>query len=396
MEKLIHHSLYTLLESSQVLHHSQFGFRHKHSTTLLLATVVDDWARSLDSHQSVHSIFIDFAKAFDSVPHKRLLCKLEAYGVSGTLLNWFKAFLCDRRQRVVINGTASDWAPVLSGVPQGSILGPLLFILYINDLPNNLQCNIKMFADDVAVYKSIVTREDCDMLQHDLSSISLWCQDWQMNLQPPKCEALCISNKKNLIYYNYHLCNNSLSWCTSTRYLGVIIDSKLNWNSHCDFITAKSFRVLGVLKRYMSNCSMLSKKRALILPILEYAIPSWSAYTKRNINCIELVQSKGARWVCGSKYVPSLHTWTVSSAKCCDQLHWCPLSVRRQYLGLLFLFKIIHCMIDVKFDEYFVFSDSRTRSHRLSIRCKSSCVSSYRNSFFVNIIFFGIGLLTLY
>ena len=220
-----------------------------------------------------------------------------------------------------------------------------------------------------------------------------------MNLQPPKCEALCISNKKNLIYYNYHLCNNSLRWFTSTRYLGVIIDSKLNWNSHCDFITAKSFRVLGVLKRYMSNCSMLSKKRvfrALILPILEYAIPSWSAYTKRNINRIELVQSKGARWVCGSKYVPSLHTWSVSSAKCCDQLHWCPLSVRRQYLGLLFLFKIIHCMIDMKFDEYFVFSDSRTRSHRLSIRCKSSCVSSYRNSFFVNIIFFGIGLLILY
>ena len=240
LEKLIHRSLYTLLESSQVLHHSQFGFRHKHSTVLLLATVVDDWARSLDSHQSVHSIFIDFAEAFDSVPHKRLLCKLEAYGVSGTLLNWFKAFLCDRRQRVVINGTASDWAPVLSGVPQGSILGPLLFILYINDLLNNLQCNIKIFADDVAVYKSIITREDCDMLQHDLSSISLWCQDWQMNLQPPKCEALCISNKKNLIYYNYHLCNNSLHWCTSTRYLGVIIDSKLNWNSHCDFITAKS------------------------------------------------------------------------------------------------------------------------------------------------------------
>ena len=349
--------------------HSQFGFRHRHSTTSLLTTVVNDWAKALDNHFSVHSVFIDFAKAFDSVPHKRLLFKLEVCGISGALLKWFKSFLCDRRQRVVVNGSTSDWSPVLSGVPQGSVLGPLLFILYLNDLPNNLQCIVKMFADDVAIYKSIATREDCDLLQRDLSLISSWCQDWLMNLNPSKCEALCISNKKKLLQYVYHLCNSSLRWCTSARYLGVIIDSKLNWNSHCEFITAKAFRILNILKRYMSDCSMFSKKqafRALVLLILEYAVPSWTIHTKRNIDHVELVQSKGARWVCGSKYIPSTYTWTILSAKCCDQLHWCPLSVCRQYLGLLFLFNIIHHKICLNFDDYFVFSESNTRSHKFS------------------------------
>ena len=152
-------------------------------------------------------------------------------------------------------------------------------------------------------------------------------------------------------------------------------------------ITAKAFRVLNILKRYMSDCSMLSKKRAfraLVLSILEYAIPSWSVHTKRNIDCVELVQSKGARWVGCSKYIPSSHTWTISSAKCCDQLDWCPLSVRRQSLGLLLLFNIIHCRISLKFDNYFVFSESKTRSHKFSIYCKSSSVSAYRYLFFVD------------
>ena len=141
----------------------------------------------------------------------------------------------------------------------------------------------------------------------------------------------------------------------------------------------------------MSDYSMLSKKRAfraIVLPILEYAVPSWSAHTKKNIDRIELVQSKGARWVCGSKYVPSSHTWTISSTECYEQLHWCPLSVRRKYLGLLFLFNIIHSRIGLKFDDYFVFTESKTRSHKFSLHCKSSSVAAYRFSFFVDVIFF--------
>ena len=289
LEKLIHRSLYPLLES-HVLHHSQFGFRHRHSTTSLLTTVVNDWAKALDNHFSVHSVFIDFAKAFDSVPHKRLLFKLEVCGISGALLKWFKSFLCDRRQRVVVNGSTSDWSPVLSGVPQGSVLGPLLFILYLNDLPKNLQCIVKMFADDVAIYKSIATREDCDLLQRDLSLISSWCQDWLMNLNPSKCEALCISNKKKLLQYVYHLCNSSLCWCTSVRYLGIPQGSALGPLLFLVYMnTLPSVVTAGTLLQYADDTTLICSgadpaSTAVIMNYQLQLVHSWIADSKMRLN----------------------------------------------------------------------------------------------------------------
>ena len=159
-----------------------------------------------------HCVFLDFAKAFDSVPHKRLLLKLEAYGIRGALLQWFCSFLTKRRQRVVINGCSSSWSPVLSGVPQGSILRPLLFILYINDLPSTVCSSIKIFADDVAMYRSVHSTTDCDAFQQDLDSIAVWCSKWQMRLNVSKCDLLCISNKRSPIKPSYHINNYNLHW----------------------------------------------------------------------------------------------------------------------------------------------------------------------------------------
>ncbi len=150
-----------MLESNKVLDDSQFGFRIKHSTAALLMTAIHDWAETLNNRLSTHCVFIDFAKAFDSVPHERLLLKLQAYGVGGSLLQWFRSFLTTRKQRVVVNGHFSDWSNVSSGVPQGSILGPLLFILYINDISSVVRSKIKMFADDVTLYTTVQTNEDC-------------------------------------------------------------------------------------------------------------------------------------------------------------------------------------------------------------------------------------------
>ena len=196
LERIIHLKLYLLLESHHVLSHSQFGFQAKCSTVSLFLSAVDDWAETLNHHLSTHSVFINFAKAFDSVPHEWLLIKLESIEIRGALLQWFRAFLTSRRQRVVINGQFSNWCKVSSGVPQGSILGPLLFISYINDISNVVKnSDIKNFADDVTLYKTIRSTEDCDSLQADLDSVCNWCNLWQMRLNPSKCEALCISNK---------------------------------------------------------------------------------------------------------------------------------------------------------------------------------------------------------
>ena len=244
LEKIIHRQLYALLESNHVLFDSQYGFRIKRSTTALLVMAINDWAEALNKRLSTHCVFIDFAKAFDSVPHERLLLKLQAYGICGSLLKWFRSFLTTRKQRVVVNGCYSDWSDVSSGVPQGSILGPLLFIMYINDISSVVQSSIKMFADDVTLYTTVKTPEDCKQLQNDLNSVAGWCDRWQMKLHPLKCVLLCISNKRVPPKFDYIINGSHLDWHTSIRYLGVHITSTLSWNVHCSNIAAKATRVL--------------------------------------------------------------------------------------------------------------------------------------------------------
>ena len=137
------------------------------------------------------------------MPYQRLLLKLESFGIHGSMLQWFSSFLTTRRQRVVINGCFSEWSPVLSGVPQGSILGPLLFILYINDLPSVVSPTMKIFADDVAMYYPVNSASDCKAFQHDLDLNSAWCSKWQMRLNVSKYELLCISNKCSPVQHVY-------------------------------------------------------------------------------------------------------------------------------------------------------------------------------------------------
>ena len=172
LKRIIHKHLYSVLRKNDLLSQHQYGFQPNRSTTTLLLQALDDWTLSLERHESVHCLFLDYAKAFDSVPHERLLLKLESLGISGNLLEWMRSFLTKRFQRVVVNGSYSDWAPVTSGVPQGSVLGPLLFLRYIDELssiPN--VCKLKLFADDVLLYFCVKSVKDCQLLQNDLSAI---------------------------------------------------------------------------------------------------------------------------------------------------------------------------------------------------------------------------------
>ena len=158
---------------------------------------VHDWVKALECHDSWHCLCLDFAKAFDSVPYRRLLLKLRALGISGQLLNWIDCFLTTRSQRVVVNGQYSEWLPVASGVPQGSILGPLLFILYVDDVRHVVKhSSIKIFADDIFLYSKVSCYEDCLKLQDDLSCVYQWSLKWQLKLNPKKCEAI------NIFSYN--------------------------------------------------------------------------------------------------------------------------------------------------------------------------------------------------
>ena len=161
MERIVHRQLIKVLETNHLISNYQHGFRHQCSTVSLLLTAVHDLAACLERRHSIHCIFLDLAKAFDSVPHTRLLLKLECLGIRGNLLSWLGYFLTKRFQRVVINGTFSQWLPVLSGVPQGSVLGPLLFLLYVDDIHHCVSySSVQMFADDIALYREIIFPSD--------------------------------------------------------------------------------------------------------------------------------------------------------------------------------------------------------------------------------------------
>ena len=195
--------IFPLGSVQDILCDEQHGFRHKRSYETQLILTIHDLAKSLDNGLQSDVIFLDFSKAFDKVDHKLLLHKLDHYGIRGGLLSWLRDFLTNRKQQVVIAGQQSLSADVTSGVPQGSVLRPLLFLCFINDLPDQIKCKVKLYADDVLIYTTINTVEDCHRLQSDLITLEQWASKWNMVFNPTKCEFLRVTNKTNPILMQY-------------------------------------------------------------------------------------------------------------------------------------------------------------------------------------------------
>ena len=186
--------------------------------------VINDWAKILDKKGQVDTFILDFEKAFDTPPHELLKSKLFSYGIGGTTLNWINAFLCFRQQRVVVNGIKSDWAPVVSGVPQGTVLGPLLFSLYINDISADIESEIRLFADDCVCYREIKNEEDTLKLQRDIDRLGSWARKWGMRFQPVKCNMMQLTNKRSSkIQANYTLEGTVLENVESIKYSTVSV-----------------------------------------------------------------------------------------------------------------------------------------------------------------------------
>jgi len=391
MERIIYSNLLSALESHGRISSCQYGFRKSCSASHLLVQVVHDWAKALDSRNSSHCLFLDFAKAFDSVPHQRLLLKLQCLGIRGDLLNWFRSYLTNRSQRVVINGHYSGWLPVLSGVPQGSILGPLLFILYINDLHSLIKSSsLKLYADDVALYATVSSYQDCVNLQDDLARIYDWSLIWQLKLSPSKCEALNITNKHSPVSFTYTIGSISVAWCSKVKYLGVVITSNLKWNDHCQRIVQKATQSLNRIRRAMYGCTEKAKTLAylaLVRPCLEYCSVVWTLYTSKNVDLIESVQRRAARWI-RSSFDPLTLQWTKSSNECIRELGWPSLELRRHYACIVMIYAILNNFTPINFYEYYRLNKLSTRSHSLTIYPIPSSINAYRYSFFVNSIFF--------
>ena len=187
MEHMIVSNIWKHLHKHYIILHFQHGFQSGLSCESQLIETVYDWMPALDNKMHIDAILLDFAKAFDKVPHKRLLSKLTSYGITGNTHNWITSFLSNRKQRVSVNGALSDITYVTSGVPQGFVLGPIRFLLYINDINENVQSSIRLFADDSIIYRNINSNIDHQILQTDLAELEKWSDKWQMQFNLSKC-----------------------------------------------------------------------------------------------------------------------------------------------------------------------------------------------------------------
>ena len=192
MEAAVRETILTHLKRNNLLSTRLFGFLGGRSTILQLLTFLDRCVDAISRGNVTDVVYLDFQKAFDTVPHKRLMVKLQEYGISGVILNWINVFLNGRTQTVILNGIAARKEVVISGVPQGSVLGPLLFVLYMNDLPDTLVCPCMMFADDTKCFREITDVADMNMLQNDLHLMEKWSKTWLLQFHPGKSVVMSV------------------------------------------------------------------------------------------------------------------------------------------------------------------------------------------------------------
>ena len=255
LEHIIVSNVMKHVDKHSILSDCQHGFRARRSCETQLVTLQHDLASALDKGVQTDMVVLDFSKAFDRVPHRRLLRKLHHYGIRGNTHQWITSFLLGRTQRVTVEGCSSDSVPVVSGVPQGSVLGPLLFLLFINDLPDKIISKTRLFADDCIVYRPIYDKNGCAVLQQDLDALAEWESKWGMEFHPQKCSVLRVSRSRSPIIHSYKLKGHILITENTTKYLGVDLQTTLSWKTHIDRISKKANSMLGFLRRNLRSCS---------------------------------------------------------------------------------------------------------------------------------------------
>ena len=297
-EKLMHRVLYTI--ASPLIADSQHGFMKCRSTTTNLMCYVTALSRAMEMRRQTDAIYIDFAKAFDTVPHNLVVEKFRHIGFPAWLSEWILSYLSDRTSFVVVNSASSRPFCNTSGVPQGSVLGPLLFNIYVNDLCTMLSSTKLSFADDLKIFRVILSPDDCIALQEDINTTLIWCADNGMRINSTKCKVISFTRSNNPVYHQYTMDSEIVHRVTAICDLGVTFDAKLKFNDHIGKISAKAFSVLGFIRRHASEFTDVYALKSLfctlVRSILEYASPIWSPYYAAHIIVIERVQKKFVRF----------------------------------------------------------------------------------------------------
>ena len=338
-EKIIFKFLFNYFRDNFLLSIYQSGFMPGDSTVNQLVQIYHMMCDALDKQKEVRLVFCDISKAFDRVWHDGLIHKLECLGIRGNLLIWLKSYLHNRQQRVVVGGKHSSWGTIQAGVPQGSVLGPLLFLVFINDITAVVNCNIRLFADDTTIFITVDDPiEAAETLNSNLESISIWAKKWLITFSPPKTECLTVSRKRNPFHPPIYFDGSAVSEVNHHKHLGITLSNDLKWEIHVNDIVSKAGKRADILSRLMYKLDRKTLEvmyKSFIRPVIEYGDVLLSNITDGQAYKLECVQKRCARVVCGGIRGTSRHVLY-------EELGWESLGSRREKHRLFMLHKIIH------------------------------------------------------
>jgi len=386
MESLIRDAVTTHLTENKLIKNSQHGFLKDRSCVTNLLEFLEEATTVVDGGAGFDIIYLDFAKAFDKVPIKRLLKKVRAHGISGQILQWIESWLAGRRQRVVLNGKFSSWEDVLSGVPQGSVLGPLLFIIFINDMDEVVrQINIlKKFADDTKLGKTVQVEKDREELQEALDQLCIWAEKWGMVFNVGKCKVMHMGHSNPA--FNYTMNGQVLEETKEERDIGVIVSSNMKPTAQCLRAAKTAQTVLGQLSRafhYRDRHIFMRLYKQYVRPHLEFSTQAWAPWTEGDRNCLEKVQQRAVKMVSGLKsniYEERLR-----------ELNLPTLLERRHQADMAMVHKILHGKGGLDHTTWFEKAEDGVRATRstadpYNLRVKHGRLDPRRNFFSIRVI----------
>ena len=381
MESLVRDELVNHMVKNNLISGKQHGFVPFGNCITNLLSCIEEWSKILESDDTVDVIYTDFAKAFDSVPHQRLLKKLKNNGIIGKTLGWIQAFLSDREQCVKIEQEYSDWIRVKSGIPQGSVLGPILFVLFINDMPDVVESLIELFADDAKIFDRVNLRDASsgERLQKDIDSLSKWSQKWQLPFNISKCKVLHIGNCNPCRRYKMN--GEQLIHINEEKDLGVIVDSELKFHKQTAAAVKKANRSLGLIKKsfaLLNRSTLPPLYTSLVRSHLEYANVIWGPFYKEDANLVEKVQRRATKVVSDLKnltYEDRLRSLKLPS-----------LQHRRRRGDMICAYNIVSGNVKLDANKIFKMAAKTLRGHKFKMQKKKMTKTTSLNVFSNRII----------